>query len=342
MAVNDTIFNQLTSENENATTELLANMMKQKHVRNLIGKWLCDDIPDEALNNIKASDVRTQIKTDDCGQPDLIIENGNCKIIVENKIRTRTTLTQHEIDDYIKLLDKNYSKLIFLVPDDYQDKRIDDVTTKNKNVIRKSWTKFLQFLYQMELNKNSEIFSQSLEYLASIIDSSEPLDTILTKQELVMLFKPEEILAVYSLSDKIANLSENFANEFSQSKLGKQYKCKCGNTDRYNVYGIGSYFSFEKPEIDWFVGICPAHFNNADAKYAFSLCYTGKKINLPENEVLDYKDDLPDPDNELKGKYQVFFPLDLYILLSDKQEEQQSEFNRAVEEKILEVMKYKK
>lgn len=155
-----------------------------------------------------------------------------------------------------------------------------------------------------------------------------------------MLFKPEEILAAYSLSDKIANLSENFAKKFNESELGKQNKCKYKQTDRDNVYGTGSYFSFGKPKIDWFVGICPAHFNNADAKYAFSLCYTGKKINLPENEVLDYKDDLPDPDNELKGKYQVFFPLDPYILLSDKQEEQQSEFNRAVEEKILEVMKY--
>ncbi len=61
MSLENTVFYRLTDENENSCTQLLANIMRTKFVRDIILKFLCGNISDEILDSIRENCIETQL-----------------------------------------------------------------------------------------------------------------------------------------------------------------------------------------------------------------------------------------------------------------------------------------
>ena len=131
-----------------------------------------------------------------------------------------------------------------------------------------------------------------------------------------MLYSPETIFAVYTMSEKVLKLCSEFV-------LSLNADCYQKGTDQQNEFGIGYYFS-EKAgqQREFFVGISPAVPN----EYSFSVA-----LKLNNNR------------GNLNAKWYTdeqwaYFPLDKEILALDiSEQELQRRFNDNVN-KVIETI----
>ena len=95
----------------------------------------------------------------------------------------------------------------------------------------------------------------------------------LTPYEVAMLYSPEKISAVYSLSEKVLRLCEGFLNSCTEryEKTKKQQ----------DIYGIGYYFKDRQTGIEYFVGISPT-VSNAEYSFSVAMLLDGKSVGKEE------------------------------------------------------------
>lgn len=272
-----TLFRRLTKEDENATTEMLANLMQRKYIRDCLLRFLIGAIPESILTEISGKSVSTQVSVSEHGQPDLVITGPNVYIILENKVLDSTILQEHETKDYIKLVsrtDKDISKLVFLVPKNYAFKnQIGDIEKNHKDkVIVKHWEDLLSFLDGLEIE--SSAFMESFGYLDSFFYHANEKEY--TIKEVHFLYKLEDYYNFKSFEHKtiekfhqvrsmvLNNLNKTGENEFSFSD-----SCStCGGIGEFILYrGKGSiFFGFNNPS-DYL-----GKFKGMDS-YSFSVCF---------------------------------------------------------------------
>ena len=138
---------------------------------------------------------------------------------------------------------------------------------------------------------------------------------LLTPHEVAMLYSPETISAVYTMSNKVFKLCENFLNSHQ-----KEYDC---GVRQQNEYGIGYSFKENKGKNRaFFVGINPCAPNPYDFSIALEL---NGKVNCNTD---CYSDD-----------GYAYFPLDKEILAKyNSEEDLQEQFNKNVEEVIARIV----
>lgn len=251
MPLSETIFNRLAHENEDSTTELLVNLMKNKFFRDICLTWLLNgnaqinksDL-DKLKDEVRPENICTQIRLNYIGsRPDIKIETSNFYILIENKVKDRTQLQpsqkkeypQEVIDQYLKYGKK--ATLIFLIPENYIHKTIitDTIAKEEKfkhYVEVKDWTSFLNYLYKLEIDKVSNIFKDSLEFFSSVVDKTNVIETSLTKSELALMYCPTKIMSSLQLIntliatiDKINDeLVDKLFNRLNDNKINKKDK----------------------------------------------------------------------------------------------------------------------
>lgn len=307
---------------EKHANEILASMMGKKDYRELIVRWLTDDIPDNVLHSLSSADVHTQNRNDSSGLSDLIIENADCKIIFRNATYPYIASQIDEADNFAKLLDKKYSKMFFLVLGDRDvtvgrrkvQTAINTIKKKNKNIAFKLWSEIYEFFMEIESNTNSESFSQSSrEYKTALVQEMKKNQIILTKDELRMMSYPKKIYTAFSFANKIITLTKNFLDYFIESENGKKLEAELLFLQKSSRL-IG--FNFHTKNNRWFIGYT-MEARLPDEKHAFSLVHEIDDLSVPN----------------------TYFPLSVETLISDMPEEIQDKFNKEVEAKILEIEK---
>ena len=199
----------------------------------------------------------------------------------------------------------------FLVRRNYSHK--DEIPLKDDKILY--WEDLFKKIYE-EGAKNE--FSRLIlvrEYIHA--------DTLhLTPLEVAMLYSPETIKAVYSLSEKVLKLCEGFLETHT-----KQYEYKNGKNQpcvQQDMEGVGYWFWIPK-KVDLFIGMFPIA---EKAEYLFSICLCLDR----KNPNIKIKDDW-----NIEGDY-AYFPLDKEILAKYEDDEKlQEAFNKNAESVLNEI-----
>lgn len=285
---NDTIFKRMTREDENAVTELLANLMRKRYVRNIILQKLVPDLSSEVLLKIEASDILSQKTIEQGGRPDLCIENKDVSIIIENKVRNSTSLTENEVTSYVNRVDlsrKKFRKLIYLIPSRYNDKETltGIANAKSKLVSVVYWENLLAWLESSEIADNSSLIRDGLDYLESVIDLQRAdINTQLNIYEVSMLYETDcffdalvlgaKFIKIITAMDQllIDDLNKSFGDElFSPSDF------------QMNEDGVGKYINY-KNKTPFYYGFSNMHNDRkATREYGFSvvICLELENVN---------------------------------------------------------------
>ena len=137
MARGNNIFYNLVN-NENSHTELLCNLMRFAAFRRPMLAKLLPGLPETCASQIGFEDIDTQASFENCGRPDLIIENATLYALVEVKIYQFRAPTANQPNGYFKILTDDKEKtrerwLAFLVPKGWEYRhRLDEDLEKLK------------------------------------------------------------------------------------------------------------------------------------------------------------------------------------------------------------------
>lgn len=154
----------------------------------------------------------------------------------------------------------------------------------------------------------------------------EPENTLLLSQmEVAMLYSPDIIYSVYTMSNKILALCNNFLDSNS---IKQKYKKREKDSEQKDENGVGYYFDTKDGKYELFIGLSPA----VPQEYYFSIALSLDGKN--ENEIKKYK--------YTDGDY-AFFSLDKEILAKYSSEKDlQEAFNKNAEDKLKEIFSTKK
>src|SRR5574344_201818 len=218
MISQNSIFYRLTSETENTVTDLFANLLKTKYIRNICLEFMLTHDTNankpsnisELLDSIQSDDIQTQFSdTENSSQPDIKIESDTCYLYLEDKIRNGVAdqitqrLDENNKSSYVTSLEKNRGNktgiLIYLIPSAYQHLK-DFIAVQNEYKSKKNifificnWKDLLAHLYQQQIDKYSSVVSEALNFIKDTIDSSDQIDTKFTPYEAAMIYSPRDM-----------------------------------------------------------------------------------------------------------------------------------------------------
>lgn len=192
----DSILYRATKDNEDCTTELLCNLMREKYIRDII--LLNLGVSGDVINKISFDDITTQVYLRESGKPDICIKNKDLLIYIENKIRRNTDLRGSQTTTYLKELiksEKHHKQMIYIIPKDYDHlNKIDIACEQNAFCSRTLWEDFLANVSKYEIGESNLVFRECFHFFE---------DKILSKSVLVK-FNPQEIVIMYKTKDLIA------------------------------------------------------------------------------------------------------------------------------------------
>ena len=313
---NTSIFYKMTNENENSTTELFCNILRNKYIRDIVLKYF--DIPLDMLDEITQDNINTQNQNKESGIPDITIESDNCFYIIENKIELGTKLTEKQKSSYIKLINsknKKYRGYIFLIPSDYKDetsinnikKQIKDDTNK---IIVKTWKEFLEYLNKMEVCNDSPILKESIDYLTHIVLEA-PIDNTLSNEEINMFYNPKNIYLTLCLLNKYFEIIDQNESMFLKD-LGKDFSAGNWEKNFENTKLKGKYLKYKNSPCI-FYGFIFNLLNPVDDnynKYIFSICFNRDYLN--KNLTINKKY------CSIEDKNWLYIKTDISNIISDK------------------------
>lgn len=312
MAIENSVFFRMTNENEDSTTELLANLIRKfKFLRSSVIQFLCENCTKELADEVSENSIVTQRVIEGIGKPDLKIKTENLYIIVENKIRIGTAPTFHEIEDYIKEIKEFNSshfeetndstcskvgKLVFLIPEQYGHiSVIQDVQKRNSHLVSiVYWEDFISWLKNQEFNLFSPIISEAIDYFESIVSLGQINEESreLKPYEVIMLHNLDKVFDAITLIDQLmkkisvseASILKRLNTYFDSKKIpvelsasDYQFDYKDNGVPQLNKGGVGKYFniSFNGRRKDYF---CYYGFNNLDDRtntksFGFSVAF---------------------------------------------------------------------
>lgn len=267
------IFYKLTQENENSCTELLCNILRIKYIRDIFLKNIgfCKNL----LDKINIDHITTQYRNEQIGIPDIKIENEDCLIIIESKIKVNTVIQENQVTFYPKYINnanKQHRGLIFLVPKDYQ--HINKIVSVKKEYSFAKiiyWEDILEMFYISEIDEGSPVISESLNYLSEMI-IHRTMDTKLSNYEVAMLYNPKEVFDSLNLVNKVIALIERNDNEIIE-KLGNEFSSSDTIKKNDTIYK-GKYIKHKKESYNIFYGLNLNIIESGDPlldKYVYSV-----------------------------------------------------------------------
>jgi hypothetical protein len=290
------IFYKMTSQNENSTTELLCNLFRIKYFRDICLEYFC--IENKFIDEISLENISSQNSTDDSGKPDIVIDTDKFRCYIENKILQNTDLQENQKSNYPENLLKfretqgKHICYIFLIPKNYEhENEVDEIINKYKDFTRKYyWHEFLSHLYNKELDVESPIIKEGLNYFSELVPTDEPEDTVLNPREVVIMYNPKTINDVLNFVEKIRGTIRN-SLEIVKNKMGNNY---CLGKEQNNQWGQGYSFKYKNKESIW-VGITPTLYEVENGIFVYSVAllekYLKENIKIDDNEFKHYSDD---------------------------------------------------
>ena len=271
---------------ENAATEAIASFFYQEPLwkKEILFNFLLKPF------GLTVNDIK-EVKTQDYLKgtiPDFKIITEKDAIKFEVKINN-TRLTSSEM--------KKKSRDAFLIRKNYTSSK--DIPKGLKILY---WEDLFEIIDKKEANNEFTRLALVREYM------KEPEHTLLLSPlEVAMLYSPETISAVYTMSEKLLELCKNFLDSHNT-------KYKCGQLLQKNE-GIGYYFNEQKgKKRSFFIGFDP----NAPLEQNLAI----------EVDLNTYKN----IKNMYTNGYFAYFPLDKEILAKyDSDDELQAAFNANVE-----------
>lgn len=283
----NTVFNNISPENENSVTEILASLFRKEKFRKILFNFF--QIKD---NDAETFVIETQQNYGDNGRPDLIIKSTNTRIFIENKIFDKTSLTNNQPKGYLEELSKaseKNKKLIFLIPKNYfyrpkLNKRIREYSEIRLCEI-KNWSDLIDVLKKENKKFDSDLLSDCIVYFENIVDKPVEETTILSEEEFKLLKKVDKI---YKYLNKITE-------DYLKCSFYKPKKWFC-------EYGIGSSYTLDNCK-ELFVGISPySHY-----QYSFAIW---SQVKYYESFLINGKRYVPHYDNKKdNGGYWTYYEL---------------------------------
>ena len=244
-------------------------------------------------------DVETQDNLKDT-IPDFTIVLKDQRIKFEVKINN-TGLTESERN--------KQNRDAFLVRRNYSHK--DEIPLKDDKILY--WEDLFRKIDEEGAKNEFSRLTMVREYI-----HADNISLHLTPLEVAMLYSPETISAVYSLSEKVLKLCEGFLETHKE-----RYEYKKKQQKQQNEYGIGYYFKDKRTKAELWIGISPYV-----EKYSFSVA-----IELGTENV--------EQKGHKEGDY-AYFPLDKEILAKHEDDEKlQETFNKNVESVLNEIFSSK-
>ena len=281
------IFHRITKEDENTTTELLANLMQRKYVRDEVIRFLLSSgdselqeiLSKKELDRITGSCISTQVRTEKHGQPDLVISSDDLFLIIENKVRVDTQLQDHEIYDYPKYAKKHAAKkkcyLVYLVPNEYRFFETIQTKCSYPGVTVKTciWDQLITHLESLEIE--SPLFCDSIAFLRKYFPQTKK--SRFTAEEVFFMFKPDYYFAYLEFqikfSERIKEIVNSVLKELNSRSIGKFSYSHSQNDEG----GFGEYITYGKNG-SIFIGLSnPKDFE--DKKYVYSVCFWTQVFN---------------------------------------------------------------
>ena len=344
MLSENSMFYYLTGENENSCTQILANMMQTRFVRDIVLRFLCENsIGDEILNSIESNDISTQMAFAENGRPDIVIHNNNCSIFIEDKTSNITGLTQNQPEGYFKEIKgqggNRFKRICFLIPEEYVHKeelkkRIEALESEAKSnniviTIRK-WSDLFEELSKQQISSKSHVFAECLNYLSYVVDKKPVEDsTILTASETALLYQPDRIITLYEKIKNIKNAAEN-AIKYTKDSQGLDFEIR----DWQNICRIGKSL-YRDNELEIFIGLNP-NIESQYLDYSYSIVFWyNKKLEEICCKGQIFKPYTPD-EKERDG-YWTFYKLDKTLFSLDRQDDLNSTVNDITQEVLKEL-----
>ena len=319
MTRKDNIFYKLTKENENSATELLCNLFRTKYMRTICLGFF--NITDNAINCINIENITTQKSFDENGIPDIIIKNSDCYYIIENKIKIGTELQENQKTSYIdsiKKSKKRFTGYIFIIPKNYvHEYKINELKKNNNFINIVYWEEFLKYLVDLEIQDESPIVKESLDYLIKVVIKTSLYneENFLSPYEVIMLYNSKDVLESLKLCSNVFNKMKYIENDILKIKGLKP------GTDSNNISNfdsIGKYYFYDgKKEECIFTGLnlnlmnynaIDIHDNTKKAEnYVFSISFLKSYLKNNLQLDIDYFDD-----NEW-----LYFPLNKKLLIKE-------------------------
>lgn len=304
------IFYRMTDQNENSTTELLCNLFRFKYFRDICLEYW--GIEKDFIDEITLENISSQNSTDNSGMPDIVINTDKLICYVENKIKQNTGLQENQKINYPKNLLKFRETLgkniryIFLIPKDYaHEKEISEIINNYKDFTKKIyWHDFLFHLYNKELDVESPIIKEGLNYFSELVPVDEQIDTNLNPREVVIMYNPKTINDVLNFLEKIRKIIKG-SLEIVADEMGKDDYCLGGLQN--DIWGQGYKFKYKNKESIW-VGITPGYYENEDFVYSVTLL----KKHLKENYKIDSNEFKYDSDADDEWIY-IAINKDLFV-----------------------------
>jgi hypothetical protein len=299
------IFYNLTAENENATTELLCNLLRIKFFRDICLDFF--GISRDIYAHIEPQHISSQYTIDDGGRPDIYIKNREALYLIENKISAYVDLQDSQVTtyaDYVAGAHNDHKGYFFIIPQGYIHKEeIEKAQEKYPFIKIIKWDAFLEHLSKMELENCSLVMKESLEYLNDLILGIP--DPTLNIYEVAAMYNPKDIYTVLSLLEK--NLHHVYrVAERLQKKLGEDKFVIVG--DQHDKYGYGIYVNYNNNHGRIYLGLSLGLAEEND-DYVYSLAIE-KKCAKPQDKFPCITD----------SEY-MYIPIDRKLFLDESQEE---------------------
>jgi hypothetical protein len=216
------IFYRLTSDDENATTELLCNLCKNDIYKEIIFETMgLKDL------SIGFDDIQTQQSIPNKKKiPDIIIENSKTKVFIENKIDKNYRLKKSQKQIYpLDLIKSNKEvKLIYLIPKGYKDiETINAVMEKYKFVSIVFWDDLIINLEKSNKNIKSELIEESIIFFNKILRSIPK--TNFSVEDLMFMNNIENFRAEVNTMGKELKLFSNVLEKLKEN-LGLKFGTK--------------------------------------------------------------------------------------------------------------------
>jgi len=306
----------MTNQNENSTTELLCNLFRIKYFRDICLDFF--GIEKEFIDKILLEHISTQYSTDDSGIPDIVIKTEKMKCYIENKILINTGLQENQKINYPKNLlefkgksQEKHISYIFLIPNSYaHENEIDEIINEYKDFTKKYyWQDFLSYLYNKELNIESPIIKEGLNYFSELVQGVIQHYPVLNPREVVIMYNPKTIYEVLIFMEKIRKTIKG-SLEIVIDKIGKE-NYSLGD-EKETRWGQGYTINYKNRNNIIFVGISPALYDQENGIFVYSVAIEKKylKENIKIDEFKHYSDD----------EGWVYIPIDKNLFVEDDKE----------------------
>lgn len=209
---------------ENTTTELLKNYLRNSKTRKFRDKFLRLIGLNCSIEELSELSIETQIGTQSNGRPDIILTSKKIKILIEVKIKNSDLTSNQPKGYYYELVESTEEKkyLILLIPRYYQywqkyNDRLNEVYEAEQNIICKTliWSDVARIL--KELDDTNLLINELREY---IYDNFNPIE-MPKKEAFDILQEKKSAKAVKTIINTIKEVQATLNKESISTKNSK-------------------------------------------------------------------------------------------------------------------------